>query len=377
MALRKYKLGELIEATDMRNKEEIFSLNHVRGISTEKEFIDTKANMDGVSLNSYKIVNHRDFAYVPDTSRRGDKIALAFNFKPQPFLISSIYITFRCKRLDLIIPEYLFIYFSRQEFDRFSRFNSWGSARETFSWEDLCDTDITLPPLDVQRKYAAVYLAMQDNLAAYQSKVDELKTVCDGYMDRLKKTAAIAQLKEYIEPCDERNVNGEIGIDAVMGISTEKTFIETKANMIGVKPNSYKVVPKDTFAYVPDTSRRGDKMAIALNREDKLLLVSSIYTTFRSKDTQKLLPEYLFMFFNRPEFDRYARFHSWGSAREVFTMDDMNEVKIPIPDISVQREIVNIHKCYLERQRIAEELKAQINRMCPVLIKGSLETSKE
>lgn len=377
MALRKYKLGELIEATDMRNKEEIFSLNHVRGISTEKEFIDTKANMDGVSLNSYKIVNHRDFAYVPDTSRRGDKIALAFNFKPQPFLISSIYITFRCKRLDLIIPEYLFIYFSRQEFDRFSRFNSWGSARETFSWEDLCDTDITLPPLDAQRKYAAVYLAMQDNLAAYQSKVDELKTVCDGYMDRLKKTAAIAQLKEYIEPCDERNVNGEIGIDAVMGISTEKTFIETKANMIGVKPNSYKVVPKDTFAYVPDTSRRGDKMAIALNREDKLLLVSSIYTTFRSKDTQKLLPEYLFMFFNRPEFDRYARFHSWGSAREVFTMDDMNEVKIPIPDISVQREIVNIHKCYLERQRIAEELKAQINRMCPVLIKGSLETSKE
>lgn len=377
MALRKYKLGELIEATDMRNKEEIFSLNHVRGISTEKEFIDTKANMDGVSLNSYKIVNHRDFAYVPDTSRRGDKIALAFNFKPQPFLISSIYITFRCKRLDLIIPEYLFIYFSRQEFDRFSRFNSWGSARETFSWEDLCDTDITLPPLDVQRKYAAVYLAMQDNLAAYQSKVDELKTVCDGYMDRLKKTAAIAQLKEYIEPCDERNVNGEIGIDAVMGISTEKTFIETKANMIGVKPNSYKVVPKDTFAYVPDTSRRGDKMAIALNREDKLLLVSSIYTTFRSKDTQKLLPEYLFMFFNRPEFDRYARFHSWGSAQEVFTMDDMNEVKIPIPDISVQREIVNIHKCYLERQRIAEELKAQINRMCPVLIKGSLETSKE
>lgn len=370
-------MGELIEATDMRNKEEIFSLNHVRGISTEKEFIDTKANMDGVSLNSYKIVNHRDFAYVPDTSRRGDKIALAFNFKPQPFLISSIYITFRCKRLDLIIPEYLFIYFSRQEFDRFSRFNSWGSARETFSWEDLCDTDITLPPLDAQRKYAAVYLAMQDNLAAYQSKVDELKTVCDGYMDRLKKTAAIAQLKEYIEPCDERNVNGEIGIDAVMGISTEKTFIETKANMIGVKPNSYKVVPKDTFAYVPDTSRRGDKMAIALNREDKLLLVSSIYTTFRSKDTQKLLPEYLFMFFNRPEFDRYARFHSWGSAREVFTMDDMNEVKIPIPDISVQREIVNIHKCYLERQRIAEELKAQINRMCPVLIKGSLETSKE
>ena len=78
------------------------------------------------------------------------------------------------------------------------------------------------------------------------------------------------------------------------------------------------------------------------------------------------------MFFDRPEFDRYARFNSWGSAREVFTMDDMNDVAIPIPDISIQREIVNIHKCYIERQRIAEALKEQLKNICPVLIRGSL-----
>ena len=81
------------------------------------------------------------------------------------------------------------------------------------------------------------------------------------------------------------------------------------------------------------------------------------------------------MFFDRPEFDRYSRFNSWGSAREVFTMDDMNDVRIPIPDISVQKEIVNIHKCYIERQRIAAKLKEQLNNLCPILIKGSLETS--
>ena len=143
--------------------------------------------------------------------------------------------------------------------------------------------------------------------------------------------------------------------------------------MNGVSLDSYKVVDNNTFVYVPDTSRRGDKMAIALNRDNKPLLVSSIYTTFRCKDSQKLLPEYLFMFFDRPEFDRYARFNSWGSAREVFTMDDMNEVAIPIPDIKVQQEIVNIHKCYIERQRIATQLKEQLNRLCPILIKGSLE----
>ena len=264
------------------------------------------------------------------------------------------------------------MYFCRAEFDRFVITNSWGSSTEFYNWQDLCDIDITLPSISQQRKYAQVYLALQNNLAAYQSKVDELKLVCDGYIDQLKVKSEKLKVGDFIEQCDERNTNGEYGVEAVTGISTEKTFIDTKANMNGISLDSYKVVKKDTFVYVPDTSRRGDKMAIALNRDEKPLLVSSIYTTFRSKDKQKLLPEYLFMFFDRPEFDRYARFNSWGSAREVFTMDDMNDVEIPIPDIAVQQEIVNIHKCYIERQRIAEALKEQMKNICPVLIRGSL-----
>ena len=375
MGLTKYKLGELVELTDERNSVRKYTLADVRGISTEKAFISTKANMDGVSLDSYKVVNPKEFTYVPDTSRRGDKIALAYNNTAKSVLISSIYTTFKCSDTDKLIPEYLFMYFNRPEFDRYSRFNSWGSARETFSWEDFCDIDITLPSIEQQRKFVDVYLALQNNLAAYQSKVEEMKLVCDGYMDQLKKKCGKVKVGGFIEQYDERNTKGEHGLDAVMGISTEKTFIDTKADMNGVSLNSYKVVMKDTFVYVPDTSRRGDKMAIALNRGEKSLLVSSIYTTFRSKDTNKLLPEYLFMFFDRPEFDRYARFNSWGSAREVFTMDDMNDVRIPIPDISVQKEIVNIHKCYIERQRIAAHLKEQLNNLCPILIKGSLETS--
>lgn len=182
------------------------------------------------------------------------------------------------------------------------------------------------------------------------------------------------KIGEFIEQYDKRNSDGQLKLNSVKGISTEKSFIDTKADMNGVSLSSYKVVDTHTFCYVPDTSRRGDKMAIALNRGNVQLLVSSIYTTFKSKDTSRLLPEYLFMYFNRPEFDRYARFNSWGSAREVFTMDDMNDVRIPIPDIKVQREIANIHKCYIERQRIAEALKEQIKNICPILIKGSLET---
>ena len=160
------------------------------------------------------------------------------------------------------------------------------------------------------------------------------------------------------------------------GVSIEKKFIDTKADMAGVSLAHYIVVKSDYFVFVPVTSRNGEKITLAINDSDDTYIVSSAYTVFRIKDTKELLPQYLFMYFNRPEFDRYARFNSWGSAREVFTMDDMNDVEIPIPDIKVQQEIVNIHKCYIERQRIAEALKKQLNDICPVLIRGSLEEEK-
>lgn len=372
MGLKKYKLGELVELTDERNSMGRYSLEDVKGISTEKNFIETKANMDGVSLDSYKVVNYGEFAYVPDTSRRGDKIALAFNSDSNSILISSIYTTFKCKRNDVLSPVFLFMFFNRPEFDRYSRFNSWGSARETFSWDDFCDIDITLPSITQQRKYVNVYLALQNNLAAYQSKVEEFKLVCDGYLDKLKIENEKLKIGEFIEMCDERNSEGIYTLKNLRGVSIEKKFIDTKADMAGVSLAPYIVVKPDFFVFVPVTSRNGEKITLAINDSKDTYIVSSAYTVFKVQDTNKLLPEYLFMFFNRPEFDRYARFNSWGSAREVFTMDDMNDVEIPIPDISVQREIVNIHKCYIERQRIAEALKEQLKNICPVLIRGSL-----
>lgn len=372
MGLKKYKLGELVELTDERNSMGRYSLEDVKGISTEKNFIETKANMDGVSLDSYKVINYGEFAYVPDTSRRGDKIALAFNSDSNSILISSIYTTFKCKRNDVLSPVFLFMFFNRPEFDRYSRFNSWGSARETFSWDDFCDIDITLPSITQQRKYVDVYLALQNNLAAYQSKVEELKLVCDGYLDKLKIENEKLKIGEFIEMCDERNSEGIYTLKNLRGVSIEKKFIDTKADMAGVSLAPYIVVKPDFFVFVPVTSRNGEKITLAINDSKDTYIVSSAYTVFKVQDTNKLLPEYLFMFFNRPEFDRYARFNSWGSAREVFTMDDMNDVEIPIPDISVQREIVNIHKCYIERQRIAEALKEQLKNICPVLIRGSL-----
>ena len=133
MGLGKYKLGELIQIHDERNVELAYGLNDVKGISIQKEFIETKADMSGVSLKPYILVKPGCFAYVTVASRNGEKITIAHNNTNNTYIISSSYIVFRVKRTDLLLPDYLFMYFKRSEFDRYARYNSWGSARETFS----------------------------------------------------------------------------------------------------------------------------------------------------------------------------------------------------------------------------------------------------
>ena len=374
MALSKYKLGELIEQCDQRNSDNEYILDDVRGISTGKEFISTKANMDGVSLLTYKVVAQREFAYVADTSRRGEKIAIAFNTGDKPILISSIYTVFRVNQNEKLVSDYLFMLFNRPEFDRYARFNSWGSARETFDWDALCDIDIELPDLPTQRKYVDIYNAMVANQQAYERGLDDLKLTCDAYVEDLRRRMLCEKIGKYLIECNERNDIG-LTVDNVRGIATNKEFIDTKANMNGVPLSNYKMVRPNEIAYISDTSRRGDKISLAMNSSDETYLVSSISTVFRT-NKKYLLPEYLFLFYSRTEFDRYARFNSWGSARETFNWDDMCDVKIPIPDITIQKSIAEMYTVYNERKEINEQLKAQIKNICPILIKGSLEEGK-
>ena len=371
MGLTKYKLGKLIEQCDNRNSDETLIVDCVRGISTGKEFIETKANMDGVSIKSYKIVNEDEFAYVADTSRRGEKIAIAYNSNNKRILISSIYTAFYIKRKDLLLSDYLFMYFNRPEFDRYSRFNSWGSARETFVWEDMCDIELELPPLSIQQKYVDIYNVMFENQRNYERGLDDLKLVCDAYIENLRREIPCEAIGSYIEEVNQKNI-GNLKLDSVRGIATSKEFINTKANMEGVSLENYKVVEPGMIAFISDTSRRADKMSIALNQSEENYLVSSISTVIQTDNT-KLLPKYLYLFFYRTEFDRYARFHSWGSARETFSLDDMKEVRMPLPTIDVQKSIVGIYEAYTIRKEINEKLKAQIKDICPILIKGSIE----
>ena len=368
MTMKKYKLGELISVCDERNS---YGYINFYGLNINKEFMPTWANTEGLDESKYKVVRKKRFVFSGMQTGRDECIRISMYDGEEPIIVSPAYTTFEVTREDLVIPEYFFMLFLSKEKDRFGAFCSDGSIRSNLDWERFVDFDITLPPIPQQQKFVDIYLSLQSNLAAYQSKVEDLKLVCDGYLDKLKIENEKLKIGEFLEVCDERNSEGTYTLNNLRGVSIEKKFIDTKADMAGVPLGNYKVVRKGEFVFNVNTARMGDKFAIALCDEGAHI-VSSIYGVFHSKDETRLLPEYLFMFFIRPEFDRYVRFNSWGSAREVFTMNDMNNVAIPIPDISVQREIVNIHRCYIERQRIAETLKEQLRNICPVLIRGSL-----
>lgn len=366
--MKKYKLGGLIELCDERNSDNQYKLSDVKGISIKKEFIETKADMAGVSLLPYILVEPNSFAYVTVTSRNGEKITLAHNTSNKTYIVSSSYIVFKVNRPDIILSDYLFMFFNRPEFDRYARFNSWGSARETFSWEDFCDIDITLPSIEQQRKYVDVYLALQSNLATYQSKVEDLKMVCDGYIEDMRRNMECKTIEPYIREVNNRNV--DFKITNVQGVESTGNFTETRANTNGLDFHNYKVVSPNQFAYNPSRINLG---SIALrNEKDGKCIVSPMYIVFEVKNTDKLMSNYLLLWLSRSEFLRSTLFYASGSVRDTFDFSEMKEVAIPIPDIKVQQEIINIHKCYIERQRIADALKEQINNICPVLIRGSL-----
>lgn len=373
MALKKIKLGELIEPCDERNLENKYTLQDVKGISIQKIFIETKADMQGVSLKPYKIVKPDYFAYVTVTSRNGEKITLAYNDTEKTYIVSSSYVVFKIKRKDLINSHYLFMYFNRPEFDRYSRYNSWGSARETFSWNDMCDIELELPDLPTQEKFVKTYLAMKENQKSYEKGLEDLKLSCEGYIEKLKKTTECKEIGSYLELKRDKNVDDKI--KDVFGVSNTLKFIKASSTVDKNNLTNYKIVNYEDIAYVPTTHMK--IWATAISDRTEPFVVSPIYEVFGVKDKQKLNPEYLFLWLCREQTIRYAYFNSWGSARENFVYDDLCTIKMPIPKTEIQRTITNIYKCYIERKSINELLKKQIKNICSILIKGSIEEAKE
>lgn len=375
MGLTKYKLGKLIELVLDTNSELRYGSDDVRGMTITKEIIPTKADVTGTDLSKFLVVSPGEFVYNPRT--HGKKIGFGYNNTDDTFIISWNNIAFKVKPFmeDIVLADYLFLHFKRDEWDREACFQSWGSSTEVFSWDTLCDMEVDLPPLSIQQKYVDVYNAMLAHQKSYECGLEDLKLVCDAYIEELRRKMPCEAIGAYIEEFNQKNEIG-LTLDSVRGIATSKEFIDTKANMDGVALDNYKIVEPSMIAFIPDTSRRADKMSLALNQSEESYLVSSISTVIKTNEN-KLFSKYLYLFFCRTEFDRYARFHSWGSARETFSLDDMKGVSIPIPNLEIQKSIVEIHEAYATRKEINEKLKAQIKDICPILIKGSIEEASK
>lgn len=360
------RLGEYIEQCTAINSDLQFGIDDVRGMTISKEIIPTKADLKSMDLSKFLIVEPKEFVYNPRT--HGKKIGLGFNTTDSNFIISWNNVAFRVKDPNLLCPDYLYILISREEWDRNACFRSWGSSTEVFSWAEFGSMEIPLPSIDVQRELVDTYNGLKSLAEQNETLIPRLSAACQAYIVDCRAKYPSVSLGEYIEQLDKRNSDGALTVADVQGISTDKCFIPTKANMDGVPVLSYKIVAPSEFIYVADTSRRGDKMALALNSSDKDILVSSIYTVFRSIDKSILLPEYLFLLFNRPEFDRYTRFNSWGSARETFDWSEMERVQIPLPPIDVQQAIVDVYHCMERAKQIATTAREKLKTLCPALV---------
>ena len=367
MALTKYKIGDLITTVDERNT---IGIRDFYGININKEFMPTVANTEGLDERKYKVVRKNRFVYSGMQTGRDECIRISMYTKDKPILVSPAYVTFEVTALSTVLPLYFFLRFLTKEKDRYGAFCSDGSIRSNLDWEVFCDMNIELPSIEIQQKYVDVYNAMLANQQSYEHGLDDLKLTCDAYIEELRRKTPCEKIGKYLSECNERN-NVGLTVNNVRGIATNKEFIDTKANMDGVSLSNYKMIHPNEIAYISDTSRRGDKISLAMNSSDEMYLVSSISTVFRT-NKEHLLPEYLFLFYSRTEFDRYARFNSWGSARETFNWNDMCDVKIPIPDITIQKSIAEMYMVYNKRKKINEQLKVQIKNICPILIKGSL-----
>ena len=370
MGLSRYRIGELINVVDERNN---LGLTEFYGVNINKEFMPTAANTEGLDETKYKVIRKNRFVFSGMQTGRDECIRLSMYQDDNPVIISPAYTTFEVIATHIVIPLYFFMKFLSKEMDRYGAFRSDSSIRSNLDWDEFCDIEIDLPSLAIQQKYVDVYNAMKANQESYERGLDDLKLVCDAYIEDLRRQMPCEKIGKYIIETKQKNENAELLPNK--SVSNLKVFIEAKEAVVnGVDTTNYLIVELYDFAYNTVTTRNADKLSIALNTSEKCL-VSPLYNTFRVAN-KDLLPEYLCLWFNRNEYNRYARFASWGSARELYPFETLAETEIPIPSVEIQKNIVNIYKTYQERKALSEKLKAQIKDVCPILIKGSIEEGR-
>lgn len=359
------RLGDYIAPIERRNYTKQFGIESVRGISNTKEIMPTKAKVDEDVISKFYVIYPNEFIYNPRTTRMGDKVGLAYNYTNKPLLFSFNNLAFGIKedKSNAILPEYLYLYLSRDEFDRYARVNSWGSATELFTFEDLSLMRIPLPSLSEQQKVVNAWKAFREIKEQNEAKATPLMQLCQSYIQELKHKYPAQEIGPYIEECNERNADGKYGVEMLRGVTSEGVFDISKAKTDGLNFLPYKVVHNGEFAYNPSRINLG---SIAMLDKD-ISIISPMYIVFKL-NSQEIHPQFLSIWFRRTEFQRGTLFYASGSVRDTFDFNEMRRVRIPLPPLDVQRAIVNIYKCASEAKQIAAEADRLSLEVCPALL---------
>lgn len=368
MSLRKIRIGDYLELYFEKCNAPNLTVDDVSGINKEKEFFEPSKQV-GSDTSNYKIVPPGYFACNLMHVGRDEVLPIAINKTNKNKIVSPAYTVFKLKDENTIMSYYLFILVNSSEKDRYFWFHCDSSVRDGMEWSSFCDIELEIPSIEVQKKYVDIYKGLLDNLNSYETGLNDLKLLCDIYIEQIRKSKK-HKLHGLLFESDEKN---ELSLaKKEKGVSIQKIFIDTKAQSSDI--TKQKLVRHNYFAFNSNTSRNSDTISIALNRED-YYAVSNTYVVFRT-DTNKLVPEYLYLWFKRSEFDRFARFNSWGSARETITLDEIKEYEIAIPSIVVQNSIVAVLKSYEDRKEYVDILKKKIFEICPILVRGALKESE-
>ena len=357
------RLGDYISPRNERNSDLRYGVDLIEGVNSDGEFQPTKAITDGIDLKPYKAVWPGDIVYNPSRLNIG---SLAFRERGM-CIVSHLYQVFYVKNKykEVLLPEYLLIWFKREEFSRIVDYYNYGSQRAEFNLKKLGELTIPLPSIEEQQKVVNVWKACREIKEQNEAKAAPLMQVCLSYIQELKHKYPMKEIGPYIEERNERNKNLRLDEKDLMGVCSEGTFIKSIANTSGLTFSNYKVVHKGDFAY----SNRINVGSIALRYEDDCI-ISPSYAVFRVKPDceDKLQSEYLAIWFRRPEFLRSTLFFAYGTIKDDFSHREMCRVKVPLPPIDVQRAIVNIYKCANEAKQIAEEADKLSRAVCPALL---------
>ena len=371
MGLSRYRLGDFLKFYSQQCDIPDLTENDVSGVNKDKEFFEPSKQV-GADTSKYKIVPPNHFACNLMHVGRDKILPIALNHTQKEKIVSPAYTVFSIIQETPLLTDYFFIMLKSEERDRAFWFNTDSSVRDGMSLKDFCAIEIDLPPLAIQQKYVDVYNAMIDNQQCYERGLDDLKLVCDAYIEELRRKMPSEKIGPYLRECNEKNEGNKIKL--FQGVNVEHEFTDPKR--IAEDSENGSVVRTGQFAFNKVMKAHNTKLPIAL-REGADCVVSNSYQVFEISNTDKLIPQYLLLWMNRAETQRHAGFISFGTTRDIFTFKDMGELSIPIPSIEIQQSIVDIYKVYLQRKEINERLKEQIKSICPILIKGSLEEARK